>query len=285
MQVLIPMAGKSQRFLDKGYSTLKSLIVIEGKTVIEHIVEKFSPKDEYIFICSSEALKNTDLKSILLKLKPSAKILEIEGHKKGPVYSVSLLFDEIKDDEPVILNYCDFNWSWNYNTFLNFVEDNKCDGCIIGYTGFHPHLLRGQLYAGVRVDKDWKALEIKEKHRFTEDPMHTFHSSGTYYFRTGAIMKKYFKELLDKDMAVNSEYYASTPYELMIKDGLRVYTYPVEHFMQWGTPEDMEEYLKWSDAFSKGNASELAVDDNTKKSHDYWSAHFNKTKTNNQHRG
>ena len=32
----------------------------------------------------------------------------------------------------------------------------------------------------------------------------------------------------------------------MVKESLKVAIYELQHFMQWGTPEDLKEYLKWS---------------------------------------
>ncbi len=101
-------------------------------------------------------------------------------------------------------------------------------------------------------------LEISEKHSFTENKMDSFHSSGTYHFRNGAYIKKYFRMLIDRDININGEYYVSTVYQLLKEDGLNVHIYDLEHFMQWGTPEDMEEYTYWSDYFrTKYRAGEL----------------------------
>ena len=35
----------------------------------------------------------------------------------------------------------------------------------------------------------------------------------------------------------------------MIQDGLKIQVYELNHFMQWGTPEDLEEYLYWKEIF------------------------------------
>ena len=45
-------------------------------------------------------------------------------------------------------------------------------------------------------------------------------------------------------------------YNILIELGLPVAVYEIEHFMQWGTPQDLAEYLAWSSIFRR-----LAVDD------------------------
>ena len=37
-------------------------------------------------------------------------------------------------------------------------------------------------------------------------------------------------------------FYISLAFELMLRDNLSVIVYPIQHFMQWGTPSDLREY-------------------------------------------
>ena len=51
-----------------------------------------------------------------------------------------------------------------------------------------------------------------------------------------------------EECAINGEYYASLPYNFMVKDGLKVWVpTDVPYFCQWGTPEDMREFVYWTD--------------------------------------
>jgi hypothetical protein len=95
------------------------------------------------------------MREVLLSIRPSATIVAIPNHKKGPVYAVSL----IEDNEEVIVNYCD------YGAFLTYVRAKNADGAIPSYKGFHPHMLGSTNYAFMRDDKQWM-LEIKEKESY-----------------------------------------------------------------------------------------------------------------------
>ena len=57
MNVLITMAGKSQRFRDAGYDLPKFLLNLGHKTVIEKVVECFSEDDTFHFIISRSQKK------------------------------------------------------------------------------------------------------------------------------------------------------------------------------------------------------------------------------------
>ena len=88
--------------------------------------------------------------------------------------------------------------------------------------------------------------EIREKQPFTNDKMSEFASTGTYYFKKGSYVKKYFKELIEKDININCEYYVSLVHNLLIEDGLVNLVYEIPHMLQWGTPIDVSEYMQWS---------------------------------------
>ena len=248
MHIIIPMSGIGNRFIQAGYKEPKPLIVVDNKPIIEHVCDLFPNEDKFTFICNSKHLSETNMREVLLSIKPNANIVEIPNHKKGPVYAVSLIEDLIEDNEEVIVNYCDFGTYWDYADFLKHTRERNADGAIPSYKGFHPHMLGSTNYAFMRDNEQWM-LEIKEKEPFTNNRMNEYASNGTYYFKKGIFVKKYFKELMKKDINLNGEYYVSLIYNLLIQDNLKVSIYNVQHMLQWGTPQDVEEYNTWSKYF------------------------------------
>jgi NDP-sugar pyrophosphorylase family protein len=250
MQIVIPMSGFGERFRAAGYDIPKSLIPIEGKTVIQHIVEMFSSEDDFVFICNKEHLADTKYKmqQTLEQICPAGKIVSIRPHKLGPVHTVLEAIENINLEQPTVVNYCDFTCYWDYTDFKNFIRKTDAEGVLPSYRGFHPHTLWSNYYAYIK-EESLRACSIQEKQPFTDDPRNEFASSGTYYFKSGALMKKYFEKGVENKLMVNNEYYVSMVYQPMMDDGQKVYVYELEHFMQWGTPSDLEEYIYWSDIF------------------------------------
>lgn len=242
------MSGTGNRFLKAGYTTPKPLIEMDGIPVIEHVVKMFPSEENFLFICNSKHLEETNMRAVLQKIAPKGKIIEIPPHKKGPVYAVCYAENFIEDDEEVIVNYCDFSCYWNYADFLDHTRSRDADGAVPAYKGFHPHMLGATNYAFMRDEKQWM-LEIKEKEPFTDNRMQEYASMGTYYFKKGAYVKKYFKALMEQDINLNGEYYVSLIYNLLVNDGLKVSIYNVQHMLQWGTPQDVEEYNGFSAYF------------------------------------
>ncbi|HLC79740.1 MAG TPA: sugar phosphate nucleotidyltransferase [archaeon] len=257
MQIVIPMSGEGKRFRDGGYREIKPLIEVDGKPIIEHVIGMFPKEEDFIFICNKEHLEKTPLKKVLLASSPRGKIVGIEKHKFGPVYAVMQAALHIKDDEPVLVNYCDFFATWDYAAFVKKAISGKWDGGITGYSSFHPHLTWPNKYAGMRVDANKQLLEIREKHSFTQDLTKSYHSAGTYFFSSGALLKKYFSGLMESGLSVNGEYYVSSVYGLLLRDRKRIFVYDVRHFLQWGTPSDLEEYIYWSEYFAQSKKTNL----------------------------
>lgn len=251
MKIVVPMAGSGDRFTRAGYKDPKPLIQIDGKPMIEHVVNMFPGERDFVFICSKEHLTQTGLRSVLTSLMPTGRIVGIDRHKLGPVHSVLQAQDYIEDDEEVFVSYCDYSAYWDYKHFLSLMHAQGYAGCITAYKGFHPHSLGNTYYAYMRHDDDNCMLEIKEKGCFTNNRMNEYASAGGYYFAKGDHVKKYFKELMDRGIAVNGEYYISMVYNLLRESGLKkIFVYELERFLQWGTPEDLEEYKCWSGYFN-----------------------------------
>ena len=253
MKIIIPMSGIGKRFKEAGYVNPKPLIEVDNKPIIEHVINLFDKeKDDYIFICNSEHLKETNMRNILNSIIPTCKIYEVpvEG-RQGPVHAVSLIFDHIDNNDEVIISYCDYGTWWNYKEFLEDNRKRNADGSIVCYKGFHPHMLGTDNYAFLKeIEKDSRWMEaIKEKEPFTNNRMEEYASNGTYYFKNGYIMKKYFQKLIDLNIKINNEYYVSMVYNLLVNDNLKVNIFEIEHMLQWGTPYDLEIYKKWSNYF------------------------------------
>ena len=249
MQIIIPMSGKGERFKKAGYSKPKPLIEINNKPIIAHVLDMFPGEKDVTFICNRDHIETTNMEALLKHYCPTGRVITIEPHKSGPVFAVSKIFDLIDDKKPTIVNYCDFNCYWNYEYFKKWLLKLNPDGCIPAYKGFHPHSLAGNNYAFIREKNGWMT-KIQEKKPFTNDKLNEFASSGTYYFANGKILKDFFKKTIDSNLKVNNEYYCSVVYNLMVKESLKVAIFELQHFMQWGTPDDLNEYLSWSNGFT-----------------------------------
>ena len=252
IQVVVPMSGFGERFRKAGYGVPKPLIEIEGKPIIAHVIDMFPGETDFVFICSQDHLSEPTYRmgEILAKYCPTGRVIGIPSHKLGPVYAVAQVADSIDPNRPVVVNYCDFTCYWDWLHFKRYVVECGCDGAIPAYRGFHPHSLGTTNYAYIRETGGW-VQDIQEKQPFTGNRMAEYASSGTYYFASGALMRDAFAATQTRGMTVGGEFYVSLAYKPLLESGKRIAVYDLQHFMQWGTPEDVTEYRMWSQAFRR----------------------------------
>jgi len=260
MKIIIPMGGKGTRF--NSYLPPKPLIEIDGKPMIEHVINYLPKNSEFIFLCDKEHIKNTNISEILKRIAPNCKIVSISNEDfKGPAHACIAAFDYINEDDEIIVNYCDFIQIWDAEEFLIRLREIKPHGAIISFRGFHPSSLGDTYYAYLRVNQDNFIEEVREKQSFSEDRKKDFASTGTYYFSSGSLFKKYTNELIsDENNKVNGEYYTTILYNLMIRDNLKVLNHEVNKFLCLGTPRDYEPYKFWSEFYSKISTEHLNFD-------------------------
>jgi NDP-sugar pyrophosphorylase family protein len=246
MKIIVPMAGFGQRFVEAGYKEPKPFITVGGKRVIEYICDMFDKEnDEFVFICNIKHIQEPHLYQILDKVVNNSKIVAIAPHKLGPVHTVLEAVDHIKEDEPVIISYCDVPAIWDYDAFKEFVRVTDADGCVMSHVGFHPHTLGTTMFAYSKINENSKILEIKEKSCYTDNRFKEHASSGVYYFKYGNYIKNYFRRAIEEKICYNGEYYVTLVYNLLIRDGLNVYSYLDDYVMSFGTPIDIQNYEAW----------------------------------------
>lgn len=77
------MSGMSSRFSAAGYNLPKYLIEVDGKTIIEHIIDLYPKDTEFVCILNRKNHDETNIASILLyKLQEGSSIRIIDPHKK-----------------------------------------------------------------------------------------------------------------------------------------------------------------------------------------------------------
>ena len=250
MIVIITLAGHSRRFKKEGYSVPKFLIEIDGSAIIHHVLNMYADDDEYhLIINDNQALEYPNLELQLKKIKKNIHIHAIESHENGPVYSVYMIKEKIKSDQPIIISYCDFLVDWDYEKFKR--EAYNYDGAIPCFKGFHPASFGKTLYAYVKKNKFNLLTDLREKKNFTNNRLDEDANTGIYYFKNITIFSKYAEKFFRDIKYQNKEIegYVSLLYPLMLEKEHKILITDVEKFICLGTPEDLEQYLYWSKIF------------------------------------
>lgn len=242
---VVPMSGQGTRYRAAGYSQPKPLIPVNGVPMIERLLEKIPQAWPCTFVLAQNHA-DSGLAEILRALRPAARCLFIEEHKKGPGWAVRHALDGIPGDAPVLVSYCDYGLDWDPAAFERFVRASGCDACLVSYRGFHAHYLSSVTYAYSRMDGE-RVVEVREKGSFTADREAEFASCGAYYFGSGAILRQALDAQDAMGLVLNGESYTSLTVEALLRSrpASQVRVFEIPAFFQWGTPEDLRNYEFW----------------------------------------
>jgi dTDP-glucose pyrophosphorylase len=241
MNIVIPMAGKGSRFQTAGYSFPKPLIDVNNKPMIQVVVENinlFGDDYKYTFIVLDEHYEQYSLKYLLpLITRNNCNIVRVKDTTQGAACTVLLAEEFINNDEELLLANSDQWVQWDSYNFIQYMNTKKADAGIVTFFATHPK------WSFVRIDElSNKILEVAEK-----KPISNIATVGIYYSRQGKDFVNYAKQMIQKDIRTNNEFYVAPVFNEFIQDNKAVLSYPVAEMKGLGTPEDLERFLKYTD--------------------------------------
>jgi len=234
MNVLIPMAGAGSRFEQAGYTFPKPLIEVNGKPMIQVVVENLNIDAKHIFIVQKEHYEKYNLKYLLnLITNNNCEIVQVDGITEGAACTTLLAKQFIDNDEPLVMANSDQFVEWDSNEFMYSMTADDVDGGILSFEATHPK------WSFVKLDDDGFVSEVAEK-----KPISNIATVGVYYWKKGSDYVKYAEQMIDKDIRTNNEFYVCPVFNEAIDDDKKVKVFPIEKMWGLGTPEDLNRYLE-----------------------------------------
>lgn len=232
-KILIPMAGAGSRFAQAGYTFPKPLIEVNGKPMIQVVVENLNIDAEFIYIVRKEHYDKYNLKYLLNLLTPNCKIVQINYLTEGAACTTLLAKEFINNDNHLLIANSDQFLEWDSNRFYYSVEDSGVDGGILTFYNTHPK------WSYVKLDENGYVTDVAEK-----KPISTDATVGIYYWNKGSEYVKYAEQMISKNIRVNNEFYVAPIYNEAFLDNKRVKIYPIDKMWGLGTPEDLNYFVE-----------------------------------------
>ena len=232
MKVLIPMAGAGSRFEKAGYTFPKPLIEVDGKPMIQVIVENLNIDAQHIFIVQKEHYEKYNLQYLLNLIAPGCEIVQVDGVTEGAACTTLLAKEFINNDEPLLTANSDQFVEWNSNEFLYSMQASGVDGGILTFESVHPK------WSFAKLDENGFVSEVAEK-----KPISDKATVGVYYWAKGSDYVKYAEQMIANDTRVNGEFYVCPVFYEAVSDKKKIKTFHVDKMWGLGTPEDLEVFL------------------------------------------
>lgn len=233
MNILIPMAGAGSRFESAGYSFPKPLIDVNGKPMIQVVVENLNIDAHYIYVVQKWHREKYNLDTLLNLITPNCSIIEVDGLTEGAACTTLLAKDLIDNNQPLLMANSDQFIEWDSNDFMYKMIEQNNDCGIVTFNSTHPK------WSFVKTNDNGYVTEVAEK-----KPISNIATAGVYYWKHGSDYVKYAEQMISKDIRVNNEFYVCPVFNEAILDNKRIRTYNIDKMWGLGTPEDLNSFLQ-----------------------------------------
>jgi UDP-N-acetylglucosamine diphosphorylase / glucose-1-phosphate thymidylyltransferase / UDP-N-acetylgalactosamine diphosphorylase / glucosamine-1-phosphate N-acetyltransferase / galactosamine-1-phosphate N-acetyltransferase len=236
MKIVIPMAGRGQRFLQSGILTPKPLIDVLGSPMLAWAMKSLSETQpsKIIFILLKEHDREYDITKILQKLYGTlAEVVVLDEVTEGQLATVMRAKNYIDDDEDILVSNCDTFVVSELHKDIILHHDN-CAGIISTAN------LPGDRWSFAQVDENDYVTDVSEKVRISNHA-----STGLYYFSHGNQLVDVAEEIISRREKIKEEYYVIAAYQKYIQRGWKVKISRAKEMWDMGTPESLEEFKKY----------------------------------------
>ena len=233
MNVVIPMAGAGSRFAAAGYTFPKPLIEVNGKPMIQVVVENLNVDAHFIYLVQKEHYDKYNLKQLLNLITPGCDIVQIDRLTEGAACTTLLAKELINNDEPLLMANSDQFVEWNSNECLYAFTADSVDGGIVTFEATHPK------WSFAKLGDDGFVSEVAEK-----NPISNIATVGIYYWKHGSDYVKYAEQMIEKNIRTNNEFYVCPVFNEAIANGKKIRAKNIAKMWGIGTPEDLNYFLE-----------------------------------------
>lgn len=232
LNILIPMAGAGSRFEKAGYTFPKPLIDVNGKPMIQVVINNLGFESPHIFIVQKSHREKYNLDSMLSIISNNCDIIEVDGITDGAASTTLLAKHLINNDNPLIIANSDQYIEWNTSEFMYKMQEQDLDAGILTFKSTHPK------WSFVKIDENHFVTEVAEK-----NPISDIATVGIYFWKKGSDYVKYAEQMIKNNTRYNNEFYVCPVFNEAIKDGKKIKTFDIEKMWGLGTPEDLSIFL------------------------------------------
>lgn len=245
---LVPMAGAGSRFVQEGYRVPKPFIPIMGQPMYVTALKSFPPADRFIFLCQKQFLERYPFEAETKRRFPGAVIIAVDGLTEGQACTCLLAEEHLDTDEPLLISSIDYQLVYDEAAYARMAQDPTVDVAIWTFQQKSIITKDPEAFAYCRTEGD-RVVEVVEKQTISDNPRLDPAFTGTLYYRRARDFVRGAKTMIARNIRVNNEFYVGTSVNQLIAEGRRVVIFPVEKFVSFGDPLELQLFHAWEDFF------------------------------------
>jgi NDP-sugar pyrophosphorylase family protein len=237
MNIVVMLAGSSKDFTKNGQKYPKLLTEINGRTMIEVVLEglKALTNHENNIIFMIDKLENDRyyLGDIIKLVLPESHIMTIGGGTSGAALTSLLAVEHIDDEMPLALINGDQLIDYDENDCIEYFKQHNADAGVIVFNSYHPR------WSYVKINNDGLVSEAAEKR-----PISNNATAGFYYYKKASDYIKCAKRMILKGGDVEGVFYICPVFNEMILDYKKILTYQMDSkkYHSFMSPEKVKEF-------------------------------------------
>ena len=239
MNVVVMLAGDGGNFVKDGQKYPKLLTEINGKTMIEIVLEGLTsltiPENNIIFMVRKYDNDIYYLGDVIRLILPESHIMIVEGETAGAALTSLLAIEYLDEKESLVLVNGDQLLDYDENELVRFFVKNDADAGVFVFNSFHPR------WSYVRTDKDGLVIEAAEKR-----PISNQATAGFYYYKKTFEYIESVKRMILKGGDVDGLYYICPVFNEMILEQKKILTYSIDSkkYHSFMSSEKVKEFEK-----------------------------------------
>lgn len=253
MNVIIPVGGKGERFINAGYIDPKPLINVFNKQMICYVIDNIHIDDNDIYIIYKD-FAGHDFESIMKAKYPNINMIKIDKQTNGASETILLGLDKIlhiAKYKKCMLFDCDTFYTQDVVSMYSTMSDNA--------VFYRNNTSPNAIYSYIIMNNDGVITDIKEKQKISD-----YANTGIYCFNDINELHYYSKKVVDNSITFNNEYYTSCIIDTMINDGKKFRGIELNNIdvTSLGTPAELNTYIEKSHIFLFDLDGTLVMTDN-----------------------
>lgn len=242
--LLMPAAGKGERFSEKGYKLSKPLIDISGQKMFEMALKCFPEAKSQTIILKEEVYKKINKKN-----NSAINFIPINKFTKGQAETCLIGIDKQNYCKPIIILSCDMGIMLKNEQIKTLNKKDSADIFVFVSKIDLSSTLNQKHFSWISLDNNKAINKILIK-PIKKPSNYNHYLLGAFQFKSASLFKKLFNLMRDKNYTVNEEYYIDNMIKLALENNINCQPLLIEHFFNWGTPIELDTYNYWKKCFN-----------------------------------
>jgi hypothetical protein len=249
----MPMAGMSQRFVNAGYQETKPLITVSGEPMVLQATRDMPVCTLNAFVLRADMPGHSSIVNTLQQRYPGALCASLPTLSEGQALTALAGLDALEQSNPALqgtlhIAACDHGLLYDNARLQSLLAITDVDVLVWCVRG-HPNAVRHpQMYGWVNLDASGRIEGVSVKEPLG-NPRTDAIVLGCFSFKRAGDLRRVVERLVERNGRINGEFYLDSAINDAIEMGLHCRIFEVDHYLSWGTPNDLRTFEYWQSCF------------------------------------